>query len=194
MKKTSYFAIPMLMIVPLFVAVAVRISHPSVMTITAAKPPIPMMYPHHAQPVVDKANYFVADATPVEGETERPFVLTEEDVIRMTPPVASYTYRDANVQRWYPLARYVGWEDKDWKFLSCVIYRESRGNESAKNKRSSARGLTQVMWSVHKKRVTALFGGDSSILYDPYVNLFIAHLLYLESGKSPWRTNGIKSC
>lgn len=106
-------------------------------------------------------------------------------------PVVTHKYRHSSpaVQQWHDVAMYAGWAEKDWKWLSCIIYRESRGNTFAKYPHGSARGLTQILHRVHKKRVTKIFGSDPAVLYNPFVNLFIAHMLYSESGRAPWGVN-----
>ena len=72
----------------------------------------------------------------------------------------------------------------------CAVFKEDCGtavrvarcesglNPKAKNKTSSARGLFQIMSSVHQVKETWLYDAD--------VNINIAHKLYLSSGWNPW--------
>ena len=55
---------------------------------------------------------------------------------------------------------------------------ESGLSEKAKNKKSTARGLFQVMASVHDVQ--------EKWLYDPFINTLIARKLYDASGTQPW--------
>jgi len=58
---------------------------------------------------------------------------------------------------------------------------ESGLNPKARNKTSSARGLFQIMQSWHKI--------DQKWLYNPTVNIEIAHQLFQEQGWEPWRAS-----
>lgn len=55
---------------------------------------------------------------------------------------------------------------------------ESHLNPKAVNKSSSARGLFQIMQSWHKI--------DQKWLFDPVINIQVAHKLYQEQGWTPW--------
>lgn len=63
-----------------------------------------------------------------------------------------------------------------------IIHRESRGNASAQNSRSSAAGCFQLIHSLHAHRYAP---GCSR--YHARCNVEAAHDLYLEAGKAPWR-------
>ena len=64
-----------------------------------------------------------------------------------------------------------------------VIQCESRWRAGAVNPSSGATGLFQVH-PIHRGRV----GGDLSLLFDPEINVSVAHSLYVESGGwGPWR-------
>lgn len=66
------------------------------------------------------------------------------------------------------------------KIASC----ESSLNPNAKNKTSSARGLLQIMSSVHKI--------DQKWLKNPMINALVAKQLFDEQGTTPW--NASKHC
>ena len=75
----------------------------------------------------------------------------------------------------------VGWKQRDWKVLSCVIQRESKGNPRARNA-SSAMGLLQILYRVHK----AWVGPDPTVLYDPATNLRFGLKMFRGRGWKPW--------
>ena len=64
----------------------------------------------------------------------------------------------------------------------CIIDKESRGNPSAKNPRSTARGLFQILaslWAPH-------FGVSYNALYDPDLNTRLAYRIYQMQGWRAW--------
>ena len=73
---------------------------------------------------------------------------------------------------------------KDAPLMKKVAYCESHLNPKAANKQSSARGLFQIMASVHQVK--------ESWLYSPMINSLIAKELYDKQGTTPW--NSSKSC
>jgi len=106
-----------------------------------------------------------------------------------TPSAGSYRHPNALVERWHDDALAAGWPDSDWKRLSCIIYRESGGIPTAKNPRSSAMGLLQIMWSVHASWI----GGSSSQLYDGPTNLRWGRKIYERAGGwKPWVSTSSK--
>jgi hypothetical protein len=101
------------------------------------------------------------------------------------PAVApgSYRHSNANVERWHAHALAAGWTEDQWKRLSCIMYRESKGLPAAKNPRTSATGLLQIMWSVHARWI----GGKYEQLLDGPTNLKIGKALYDRAGGwRPW--------
>ena len=70
----------------------------------------------------------------------------------------------------------------------CVINSESGGNPDAKNPRSEARGLFQVMASVWASH----YGVSYADLYSPEINSYVAAQIWSDSGWKPWsgRTRG----
>lgn len=96
-------------------------------------------------------------------------------------PDTVYRHPRASVERWHDVALEVGWPESKWKRLSCLINRESHGNERAYN-RSGAMGLLQIMYRAHKSRV----GPDSSVLFDGRTNLKVGLIIYRASGWGPW--------
>ena len=104
-------------------------------------------------------------------------------------PAGSYVHPSADVERWHDDAIAAGWPDSDWRRLSCIIQRESRGVPSATNP-SSAMGLLQIMWSVHGSWI----GGSSSQLLDGPTNLRLGRQLFTRAGGwSPWNST-INGC
>lgn len=73
---------------------------------------------------------------------------------------------------------------EDCKTALKVAKCESGFNPKAKNKQSSARGLFQIMSSVHQVKEAWLFNPDT--------NIQIAHDLYIRQGWGPWTSS--KSC
>ncbi len=85
-----------------------------------------------------------------------------------------------DVERWRPLViSYFG--DQADKAL-CVVKWESGGNPNAKNPRSSARGLFQILASLW----TPYYGVTYDQLYDPETNTHLAHLIYQSQGWGAW--------
>jgi len=98
-----------------------------------------------------------------------------------TLPPGGYRHPSAAVERWHAVALQVGWAERDWKRLSCVIQRESRGNPRAQN-RSTAMGLLQILYRVHRVWV----GPDATILLDPATNLKFGLKMFKGRGWKPW--------
>lgn len=73
---------------------------------------------------------------------------------------------------------------KDAGIMQKVAYCESHLNPKAANKASSARGLFQIMASVHQVR--------ESWLYDATINSLIAKKLFDQQGLTPWESS--RSC
>lgn len=103
--------------------------------------------------------------------------------VRLNPPPApapsapTYNGGAAGADQWYDLAMQVGWTDAQWPVLRCIISRESRGIETAKNPSSSATGLLQIL--------ARYYPGEN--LYDGETNLRVGLALYQSSGWRPWR-------
>lgn len=72
----------------------------------------------------------------------------------------------------------------------CVINSESGGNPSAKNPRSNARGLFQVMSSVWGD----YFGFTHEDFYTPELNVYAAARIWERSGWSPWSPRTRRNC
>ena len=72
----------------------------------------------------------------------------------------------------------------------CVINSESGGNPSAKNPRSNARGLFQVMSSVWGP----FFGFTDEDFYSPELNTYAAARIWERSGWSPWSPRTRRNC
>lgn len=70
---------------------------------------------------------------------------------------------------------------KDAPLMTKIAKCESGLNPNAKNKTSTARGLFQVMSSVH--------GVQEKWLYNPMVNALIAKQLYDRQGTTPWNSS-----
>jgi hypothetical protein len=98
-----------------------------------------------------------------------------------TIPADGYKHPNPNVERWHSVAVGVGWAEQNWKHLSCVIQRESKGNPKAQNP-STAMGLLQIVYRAHK----AWIGPDASILLDGSTNLRLGLKMFKSSGWHPW--------
>lgn len=98
-----------------------------------------------------------------------------------TLPPGGYRHPSAAVERWHGVALQVGWAERDWKHLSCIIQRESKGNPNARNA-STAMGLLQILYRVHRRWV----GPDPSILLDPATNLRFGLKMFTGRGWKPW--------
>lgn len=93
-----------------------------------------------------------------------------------TPPPAA-TSCHAIVDQVWPASSRV-WAHK-------IVKRESNGQASAQNKRSSAAGCFQLL-RIHAPRFTKL-GFSWSQRYNARANTLVALDLYREVGSSPWR-------
>jgi len=71
--------------------------------------------------------------------------------------------------------------------MSGIMYRESRCDPSAKNSRSSATGLLQLLSSLHCPWLAKELGPCD--LYDPVYNIRAAALLWEKSGYGAWVTS-----
>lgn len=94
-----------------------------------------------------------------------------------------------NVEQWRGLvAQYFAPGEVDTAL--CLMRHESGGNPNAKNPRSSARGLMQVLaslWAPH-------FGVSYEALYDPSTNLSIAAQIHDQQGWWAWSPYGRGLC
>jgi len=125
-------------------------------------------------------------ATPVVPRTTLPAPTT----------LPTYTHPDPNVERWHALALSVGWLEAEWQWLSCVVFRESRGMPDAYNGRDRDRsyGLVQLntkgaLWGWF----VALGLTDRAQLFDPTTNLYAARAMFLQFGRQPWAADR-RSC
>jgi hypothetical protein len=98
-----------------------------------------------------------------------------------TVPVGPYHHPNPNVERWHAVALAQGWAEQDWKHLSCVIQRESKGNPNAYNA-STASGLLQIVYRAHK----AWIGTDPNVLFDGATNLRMGYRMFHDVGWRPW--------
>lgn len=123
-------------------------------------------------------------------------VATEADSVEVVRPEAGCTYKHwyANVERWHAAALNAGWSQCQWYRLSCVIYRESRGNPMAWNKADPGRGsvgLTQINsahWGWLARAGVIRWPYD---LFTGSVNLRAARALYVKAGGwAPWGSCG----
>jgi hypothetical protein len=127
-------------------------------------------------------------ATPVAETAAAPAATTKATV---HPAVTcNYHHWSYNVERWHTTAIAQGWSQCQWYHLSCIIYRESRGNPMAYNRYDAAggsRGLTQIN-GVHNTWL--MRAGIIRWPYDLFTgwrNLRAAKALYNRAGGwSPW--------
>jgi hypothetical protein len=90
------------------------------------------------------------------------------------------------VEQWRHIVEYF-WPDWAIERMIRIMHCESRGDPSAKNPRSSATGLFQIMGSWQKK-----WPGDYT---DPWTNAAVAYQIWLEADRygdpfSPWVCRG----
>lgn len=102
----------------------------------------------------------------------------------------SYRHWSYNVERWHTTALNTGWSQCQWYHLSCVIYRESRGNPMAFNRYDAAggsRGLTQINGVHNTWLMRAGIIRWPYDLFNGWRNLRAAKALYNRAGGwSPW--------
>ena len=99
---------------------------------------------------------------------------------RQTPSRRLNVDVSAGVERWRDtVAAY--WPADLVDTALCIIDKESRGNPTADNPRSTARGLFQILrsWPIH-------FGYQYADLYNPAVNADLAYRIYLIQGWRAW--------
>lgn len=109
------------------------------------------------------------------------------------PVIGSYVHPVGAVERWHAVALQVGWPESDWRKLSCIINRESRGNPSAHNGKDSGHGsfgLTQLNMTGNSIRWFRNRGAfwSTSELYNGEVNLHAALIMRNELGWGPWKS------
>jgi hypothetical protein len=75
----------------------------------------------------------------------------------------------------------------DWPEAVQVAWRESRCQPTAANPTSSARGLMQLLQSLHSHRYYATGACTAADWSDAWCNLAAARHLYDEAGTNPWR-------
>lgn len=132
-------------------------------------------------------------------QCEPPAVLLELEPIRPTttttttspPAPTSSTYRGlgSNVEQWRPLVA-AHFKPADVDRVLCLMAHESGGNPNAKNPKSSARGLMQILgslWAPH-------YGISPAELYDPNTNLAIARDIRDNQGWHAWAPYGRGLC
>lgn len=86
-----------------------------------------------------------------------------------------------------PYQRMIEHTFPDWPGAVQVAWRESRCQPAAANTSSSARGLMQLLQSLHSHRYYASGACNANEWDDPWCNLAAARHLYDEAGTSPWR-------
>ena len=86
-----------------------------------------------------------------------------------------------NTEQWRPLVA-THWPAPLVDTAMCLMQYESGGNPDAKNPESSARGLFQIMASVW----APTFGVSYDDLYDPELNVRLAHRIYETQGWTAW--------
>lgn len=94
------------------------------------------------------------------------------------PPPAPQTCAQA-VDRIWPAS------SRSWAHR--IVWRESRGDTNAKNRRSTASGCWQLL-AVHRPRFVKLGYGWAD-RFDPVANTRVALDLYREQGARPWRVS-----
>lgn len=85
------------------------------------------------------------------------------------------------VVRWEPLVA-EHFPDSQIDTALCIIRHESKGDPSADNPRSSARGLFQILGSLWRPHYNLSYGD----LYDPEINTRTARLIWNDYGWWAW--------
>lgn len=110
----------------------------------------------------------------------------------VTPPPARFVSSHPEVDQWLDLALAVGWPSGELPKLSCVMWRESRGQPGAWNKRDPGLGSMGLV-QINSVNVGFLRrAGVLSSFYElsnPETNLRAALALWRNSGWSPWRSH-----
>lgn len=105
------------------------------------------------------------------------------------PPPSMDRGMGSDVERWRPLVA-DHFDAGQVDTMMCIMAHESGGNPNAKNPRSSARGLFQILaslWAPH-------FGVSYDDLYDPGVNVRLARAIYDQQGYRAWSPYGRGLC
>lgn len=117
--------------------------------------------------------------------------------VRVNPPAArptpsGYSHSNPDVERWHQSALEAGWQESEWRWLSCVIHRESKGQSDAlaSDSDDESYGLLQLntkgyLWSWFVKQGLT----NPSQLHDPGTNLRIGRVMFEQMGKRPWATS-----
>jgi hypothetical protein len=92
-----------------------------------------------------------------------------------------------SVSKWKATALSVGWKESEWRWLSCVIRRESNGQAGAVGDRGTSYGLTQIHVPAHRPLLREM-GLRPADLKNGRTNLKVARKIYLNAGKAPWRS------
>lgn len=122
--------------------------------------------------VVERADFQVRHAPP-------PRTVSRSTSTTSTNSTSTNRGMGSNVEQWRGLvATYFSDVDR----ALCIMSHESGGNPTAKNPRSSARGLFQILaslWAPH-------YGVSYSDLYDPELNVRLAADIHAQYGWSAW--------
>lgn len=125
----------------------------------------------------------------LEELKENPIIMEVEPAPSPKPSV----YRGmgnggSDVERWRSLvAEYF---PNEVELALCVMRGESGGNPNAKNRKSTARGLFQILgslWAPH-------FGVSYNDLYDPYLNVRLAAKIRQSQGWTAWSVYNRGKC
>ena len=77
------------------------------------------------------------------------------------------------------------WPASSRAWAQRIVWRESRGDPRAKNRRSSASGCYQLL-KLHAPRFAKLGFSWERDRFDPIVNTWVAMDLFREQGARPW--------
>lgn len=92
-----------------------------------------------------------------------------------------YRGMGSDVERWRCLVEQY-FDSSQVETMMCLMLHESGGNPNARNPRSTARGLFQILgslWAPH-------FGVAQDDLYDPVLNVRLAREIYDRQGYDAW--------
>lgn len=117
-------------------------------------------------------------ATPTPAPKPSP---TPTPPVVADPPPTVDRGMGSDVERWRPLVA-DHFDPTQVDTMMCIMSHESGGNPNAKNPRSSARGLFQILaslWAPH-------FGVSYEDMYDPDVNVELARAIFDQQGYRAW--------
>lgn len=139
--------------------------------------------------LLESTEDLTTDIAYVRYDLVEPSQIAEDAVSEPIQQAAVSRGMGNDVEQWTPLVAGQFPPDQVENAL-CVIRYESGGNPDAKNPRSEARGLFQVMASVWASH----YGVSYSDLYSPEINTYVAAQIWGDAGWKPWSSRTRRGC